>query len=258
MLTPRSGRISIGFAKYLCEAFRRNVEVFCTFISSTSNPALLHVIPLDLGDRSVLECLNKFMKVPVNSCNNAPVKLNYSYNQSADPGEPIMIMAECDVLVSDTLEAGTPERRQSKRFPICLELSYKTLNQRSDIRTGKGNTIDISSSGMLITSDHEFPVDERLEVTIYWPVQLDNRCSLSLVARCRVKRCEKGQLALAIEHHEFRIRPKAPRSAYQVGVTGTGQLHGSGNQTTSGARPVAGRPSRQDGRKKRKEAAKGV
>ena len=107
------------------------------------------------------------------------------------------------------------ERRKSSRFPIELEVRYKTLNQRAEILAGNGRTLNISSSGVLFTSDHDLPVGTRLELSISWPAQLNEKCLLNLVARGRVTRHSKGQLALQIQQYEFRTqsRPVPPSPA---------------------------------------------
>jgi PilZ domain len=112
----------------------------------------------------------------------------------------------------DGPEVTTTERRKSSRFPIEREVRYKTLNQRAEILAGLGKTLNISSSGVLFTSDHDLPVGTRLEVSISWPAQLNEKCLLNLVARGRVTRNNKGQLALQIQQYEFRTqsRPSAP------------------------------------------------
>jgi hypothetical protein len=108
----------------------------------------------------------------------------------------------------ETAELPTPERRRSSRFPIEREVRYKTLNQRAEILAGNGKTLNISSSGVLFTSDHDLPIGTRLEVSISWPAQLNDRCLLNLVARGRVTRHTKGQLALQIQQYEFRTQSR--------------------------------------------------
>jgi len=105
-----------------------------------------------------------------------------------------------------TSSAANSERRRSSRFPIERELRYKTLSQRSEIINGTGKTLNISSSGVLFTAAHELPVGTRLEVSISWPAQLNERCLLNLVARGRITRQEEGQLALQIQQYEFRTQ----------------------------------------------------
>lgn len=103
-------------------------------------------------------------------------------------------------------DVNNTERRRSSRFPIERELRYKTLNQRTEALAGNGRTLNISSSGVLFTSDHDLPVGTRLEVSISWPAQLNERCLLNLVARGRVTRHLQGQLALQIQQYEFRTQ----------------------------------------------------
>jgi PilZ domain-containing protein len=105
-------------------------------------------------------------------------------------------------------EVGNTERRRSSRFPIEREVRYKTLNQRAEILVGNGKTLNISSSGVLFTSDHDLPVGTRLEVSISWPAQLNEKCLLNLVARGRIIRHTKGQLALQIQQYEFRTQSR--------------------------------------------------
>ncbi len=105
-------------------------------------------------------------------------------------------------------DGNTTERRRSSRFPIEREVRYKTLNQRAEILAGSGKTLNISSSGVLFTSDHDLPVGTRLEVSVSWPAQLNERCLLNLVARGRVTRHMKGQLALQIQQYEFRTQSR--------------------------------------------------
>lgn len=108
----------------------------------------------------------------------------------------------------ETPDAAGNERRRSSRFPIERELRYKTLNQRAESLAGNGKTLNISSSGVLFTSDHDLPVGTRLEVSISWPAQLNEKVFLNLVARGRVTRHTKGQLALQIQQYEFRTQSR--------------------------------------------------
>ena len=108
----------------------------------------------------------------------------------------------------DTADMAMNERRRSSRFPIEREVRYKTLNQRTEILSGSGKTLNISSSGVLFTSDHDLPVGTRLEVSISWPAQLNEKCLLNLVARGRITRHNQGQLALQIQQYEFRTQSR--------------------------------------------------
>ena len=102
------------------------------------------------------------------------------------------------------------DRRQSDRFPIEREVRYKILNKRSGEETGDGKTVNISSSGVLFSSDQILLPGRRLELSISWPAQLNNRCALKLVARGRVVRFEAGLAAIEIQQYEFRTQSTTP------------------------------------------------
>jgi hypothetical protein len=98
------------------------------------------------------------------------------------------------------------ERRSADRFPIEREVRYKILNKRSNHEEGSGRTINISSNGVLFTTDQILIPGKRLELSISWPAQLDNKCQLKLVARGRVTRLEQGKAAIEIQQYEFRTQ----------------------------------------------------
>lgn len=107
-----------------------------------------------------------------------------------------------------TPEVLMTDRRRSSRFPIEREIRYKTLNQRAEPLFGSGKTLNISSSGILFTSDQDLPIGTRLEISISWPAQLNEKCSLNLVARGRVTRYNRGQAAVQIQQYEFRTQSR--------------------------------------------------
>ena len=99
------------------------------------------------------------------------------------------------------------ERRAADRFPIEREVRYRILNKRSSSsEEGTGKTVNISSNGVLFTTDQILVPGKRLELSISWPAQLDNKCQLKLVARGRVARLEQGKAAIEIQQYEFRTQ----------------------------------------------------
>ncbi len=95
------------------------------------------------------------------------------------------------------------ERRSAVRYPIVLNARYQTLRKRSK-DCGIGRTVDISSRGFLIASEHNVPVGVRLEVAVEWPALLDGAIELLLVATGRVVRARDASFALEFSRHEFR------------------------------------------------------
>lgn len=102
------------------------------------------------------------------------------------------------------------DRRQSDRFPIEREVRYRVLSKRTGEDAGDGKTLNISSSGVLFTSEHVLLPGRRLELSISWPAQLNNKCALKLVARGRVVRFEDGRTAMEIQQYEFRTQSSQP------------------------------------------------
>lgn len=96
------------------------------------------------------------------------------------------------------------EKRSSIRFPLIREIRFKRLSMRNSVEIGRGQTIDISSKGVYFTSDVTLSVGERLELSINWPAQLDQKLPLQLVTLGRIVRSDSGRYAMAIERYEFR------------------------------------------------------
>lgn len=99
----------------------------------------------------------------------------------------------------------TAERRSAVRFPIEQEVRYKIYN-RNTIEVGSGKTVNMSSNGVLFTTERQLNPGERVELAVAWPAQLDNRCALKLVTTGRVVRSEPGKAAISIERYEFRTQ----------------------------------------------------
>lgn len=108
---------------------------------------------------------------------------------------------------------NSDERRRADRFPIHRELKYKVLNKKYTHESGLGKTLNISSSGILFSTDQLLLPGRRIEVSINWPANLDNKCSLRLVARGKVVRFERGMAAMEIHQYEFRTAGVATQSA---------------------------------------------
>ena len=113
---------------------------------------------------------------------------------------------------------GQADRRHSDRFPIEREVRYKILSKRSAEDAGDGKTVNISSSGVLFSAGHVLLPGRRLELSISWPAQLNNKCALKLVARGRVVRFEDGRAAMEIQQYEFRTQSSQPAAGPQIVV----------------------------------------
>ena len=114
-------------------------------------------------------------------------------------------------MAETTQKNNTPERlagdrRSSLRFPLSRTLKHHGIGAGNG-QAGSGETINISSRGVLFKTTERVRRGEWLELAISWPAQLSPRVKLQLVARGPVIRIEDGQVALAIQQHEFRTQP---------------------------------------------------
>ena len=99
------------------------------------------------------------------------------------------------------------DRRASKRFAIEQGLLYRVLDHRATApESGAGQTVNISSKGVLFETVQRLRPGKRVEVSVDWPALLEGRCPLKFVAVGRVVRVEGTRAAMHIEQHEFRTR----------------------------------------------------
>jgi hypothetical protein len=101
----------------------------------------------------------------------------------------------------------TDDRRTSNRLPIERDVRYKVLGGKKTVKqTGLGKTLNMSSGGVLFTTESPLPEGERVELAVSWPAQLNDVLPLKLVAMGRLIRAEESQAAIAIERYEFKTR----------------------------------------------------
>ncbi len=98
------------------------------------------------------------------------------------------------------------DRRITNRLPIERDVRYKVLAKKAAPQSGLGKTLNMSSGGVLFTTETALPEGERVELAVSWPAQLNDTLPLKLVARGRLVRADGTQAAIAIEKYEFKTR----------------------------------------------------
>jgi hypothetical protein len=104
-----------------------------------------------------------------------------------------------------SVESGT-DRRVSNRLPIEREVRYKVLGKQTVRPTGSGMTLNMSSSGVLFTTESGLPKGARVEIAVSWPARLEDATALKLVATGVLVRSDESQAAISIQRYEFRTR----------------------------------------------------
>jgi len=104
------------------------------------------------------------------------------------------------------------ERRTKRRFEIEQDVRYKMLYGQRLAETGTGKTVNISSGGIWFTTEVLLTSGMPIELSVTWPVLLNDSCPMKLmIYGCVVRSNEKGA-AVAIERYEFRTSGRAAQS----------------------------------------------
>ncbi|MCX6629143.1 MAG: PilZ domain-containing protein [Candidatus Solibacter sp.] len=104
--------------------------------------------------------------------------------------------AGCDAIGGD--------RRQDRRYQLQLELKWKLIRRRRVLDTGTGQTVDVSSGGILFDAGRHLPEGLNVELSISWPVLLHNVAPIQLVATGKILRANGHHVAIQTVQHEFR------------------------------------------------------
>ena len=101
-------------------------------------------------------------------------------------------------------DAIAGDRRQDRRYQLHLDVKWKLIRRRRVLDTGTGQTIDMSSGGILFDAGRSLPEGLNVELSITWPVLLHNVAPMQLVASGRIVRSVGGKIAIHTVQHEFR------------------------------------------------------
>jgi hypothetical protein len=111
-----------------------------------------------------------------------------------------------DLISQRSPKSRTIYRRVDRRYPIDAELEYKLIHDRNVFETGRGKTINVSSSGILFESERALPPGMQIELSIAWPARLADAVALKLCVSGRTVRAQDNCTAVQIQRHTFRTR----------------------------------------------------
>jgi len=101
------------------------------------------------------------------------------------------------------------DRRSKYRFDMQRELRYKVTGDGVQPVSGTGTTVNLSSAGVAFAGQHRLKLGAFVELSISWPVQLEDGCAMRLIAFGRVVRVQENTAACSIDKYEFRTAPRA-------------------------------------------------
>jgi hypothetical protein len=96
------------------------------------------------------------------------------------------------------------------------DVTYKILQSKHQPISGSGTTLNISSSGILFSTQEALPLGQTVELSVNWPARLDGTCALKFVAVGRVVRSENTRAVVRIERYQFKTRGARPLIANAV------------------------------------------
>jgi hypothetical protein len=105
-----------------------------------------------------------------------------------------------DTDADKTATAG--DRRLAQRYDIALDLRWKVF-RRQRVEEGTGTTLNLSMGGILFEADRQVPAG-KVQLSISWPVLLDNRTPLQLVVTGQTVRASGRRTAIRMMQHQFR------------------------------------------------------
>jgi hypothetical protein len=95
-------------------------------------------------------------------------------------------------------------------------MRYKLLRDEAIVEFGRGETIDIGSGGVAFTMEREITPQTYVELSISWPVLLDDTCAMRLIVFGRVLRSEGGRSCCTIDKYEFRTQARALQTTVTI------------------------------------------
>jgi hypothetical protein len=105
------------------------------------------------------------------------------------------------------------DRRKKFRFPIHRELRYKLLEEGVLVGAGTGQSINMGSGGVAFSLDRELNPGAFIELSISWPVLLDDACPMRFIVFGRVLRSLGRRSACTIDKYEFRTQARTFQAA---------------------------------------------
>jgi hypothetical protein len=96
--------------------------------------------------------------------------------------------------------------RAKVRYPIRMNLRYSLVRRKQVLKTGRGTTINLSSSGILFEAEESLPPGYIVHLAIGWPGKIDERAGLVLHITARTVRGQGNLTGAVIVRHEFHVR----------------------------------------------------
>ena len=115
------------------------------------------------------------------------------------------------------------DRRSKCRFAMERDVRYKVAEDGVVVAAGSGQTINMCSGGVAIVTEQPLTPGGFVELSISWPVLLDETCPMRFIVFGRVLRCSGRRTVCSIDKYEFRTSGRTFHAS--VTTRGDGMLH---------------------------------
>ena len=105
------------------------------------------------------------------------------------------------------------DRRSKSRFAIERDVRYKMADEGVVVASGAGQTINMCSGGVAFSTERALNPGAFVELSISWPVLLDETCPMRLIVFGRILRCTGRKAVCTIDKYEFRTQSRALQTA---------------------------------------------
>jgi hypothetical protein len=92
------------------------------------------------------------------------------------------------------------ERREKRRYVVSVELDYVVL-VHSEVRTGTGQVLDISSDSIRFHTKDAAPLGQLINLSVRWPVKAENGEPLTLKLWGQVLRRAGREVVVRFRRH---------------------------------------------------------
>lgn len=90
-------------------------------------------------------------------------------------------------------------------YPLALNAHYKILWREFEI-VGEGRTAWIGSKEVVFIASGPLPPCDRIEISLFWPVELESGARLKLVIQGRIYERDRNRITIGLTKYEFRTR----------------------------------------------------
>ena len=115
------------------------------------------------------------------------------------------------------------DRRSKFRFAMERDVRYKVAEDGVVVGAGSGQTMNMCSGGVAIVTEQPLTPGGFVELSISWPVLLDETCPMRFIVFGRILRCNGRKTVCSIDKYEFRTSGRTFQAS--VATRGDGMLH---------------------------------